>query len=85
APGAAAAEMVEAVILNSHRVLPVCVMLEGEYGQHNVALGVPVKLGYNGVEEIIDLKLTDEEMALMETSANHVKAVMKVLDDLKLF
>jgi malate dehydrogenase len=60
-------------------------MLEGEYGQHNVALGVPVKLGYNGVEEIIDLKLTDEEMALMETSANHVKAVMKVLDDLKLF
>ncbi len=85
APGAAAAEMVEAVILNSHRVLPVCVMLDGEYGQHNVALGVPVKLGYNGVEEIIDLKLKDDEMKLMEISANHVKSVMKVLDDLKLF
>ncbi len=85
APGAAAAEMVEAVVLNSHRVLPVCVMLDGEYGQHNVALGVPVKLGYNGIEEIIDLKLLPDEMALMETSANHVKSVMKVLDDLKLF
>jgi len=85
APGAAAAEMVEAVILNSHRVLPVCVMLDGEYGQHNVALGVPVKLGQNGVEEIIELKLNDEEMALMQTSSDHVKAVMKVLDDLKIF
>jgi len=85
APGAAAAEMVEAIILNSHRVLPVCVMLDGEYGQHNVALGVPVKLGQNGVEEIIDLKLNKEEMELMNISAGHVKTVMKVLDDLKVF
>ena len=85
APGAAAAEMVEAVILNSHRVLPVCAMLDGEYGQHNVALGVPVKLGYNGIEEIIELDLNKEEMELFNTSSNHVKAVMKVLDDLKIF
>ena len=85
APGAAAAEMVEAVILNSHRVLPVCAMLDGEYGQHNVALGVPVKLGYNGIEEIIELDLDDEEMELFNISSNHVKAVMKVLDDLKIF
>ena len=85
APGAAAAEMVEAVILNSHRVLPVCAMLDGEYGQHNVALGVPVKLGYNGIEEIIELDLNDEEMELFNISSGHVKAVMKVLDDLKIF
>jgi malate dehydrogenase len=60
-------------------------MLDGEYGQKDVALGVPVKLGQNGVEEIIELKLNDDEMALMQTSSDHVKAVMKVLDDLKLF
>ncbi len=85
APGAAVAQMVEAIILDSHRVMPVCVMLDGEYGLDNVALGVPVKLGENGVEQIIEVDLNDEEKALLYKSADHVKEVMKVLDDLKLF
>ncbi len=85
APGAAVAQMIEAIVLDSHRVMPVCVMLDGEYGLENVALGVPVKLGENGVENILEVKLNKEEMALLYQSAEHVKEVMKVLDDLKLF
>jgi len=85
APGAAVAQMIEAIILDSHRVMPVCVMLDGEYGLDNVALGVPVKLGQNGIEQIIEVKLNDQEKALLYQSAEHVKEVMKVLDDMKLF
>ena len=85
APGAAVAQMIEAVVLDSHRVMPVCVMLDGEYGLDNVALGVPVKLGQNGIEEIIEVNLTDDEKALLYRSADHVKEVMKVLDDMHLF
>jgi malate dehydrogenase len=85
APGAAVAQMIEAIVMDSHRVMPVCVMLDGEYGLENVALGVPVKLGQNGVEKIIEVDLNDREKALLYQSAEHVKEVMKVLDDLKLF
>ncbi len=85
APGAAVAQMVEAVIVDSHRVMPVCVMLDGEYGLRNVAIGVPVKLGANGIEKIIEVSLNEQEKALLYQSADHVKEVMKILDDLKLF
>ncbi len=85
APGAAVAQMVEAVIVDSHRVMPVCVMLDGEYGLKDVALGVPVKLGQNGVEQIIEVDLNDEEKKLLHRSYEHVREVMQVLDDLKLF
>ncbi len=85
APGAAVAQMVEAVIVDSHRVMPVCVMLDGEYGLNDVAIGVPVKLGANGIEKIIEVDLNEEEKALLYKSADHVKEVMQVLDDLKLF
>lgn len=85
APGAAAAQMVEAILQDSKRIFPVCTMLDGEYGLKNIALGVPVKLGKNGIEEIIELKLNEAEMALMNESAGHVRSVMETLDKMKLF
>jgi malate dehydrogenase len=80
APGAAAAQMVESILKNQHRVFPVCVKLEGEYGIDNCYLGVPVVLGKEGIEKIIELDLNDEEKALLETSRQHVAEVMEVLD-----
>ena len=61
APGAAAAQMVEAIIKNENRIFPVCALLNGEYGLHNIYLGVPVKLGKNGIEQIIELQLNNDE------------------------
>ncbi len=72
APGAAAAEMCEAIVKNSNRVLPCAVWLEGQYGLNDLFIGAPARLGRNGVEEIIDLDLTDAEMKLMNQSAEHV-------------
>jgi malate dehydrogenase len=85
APGAAATQMVEAIVDNQNRIFPACAYLNGEYGINDMYLGVPVKLGMNGVEEIIEIQLNDDEKALLNTSANSVKQVMQVLDDLKLF
>lgn len=85
APGAAAAQMVEAIICNQRRVYPVCAMLNGEYGMKNIYLGVPVILGKNGIEKIIEVTLDGEEKKLMEESAKAVKSVMTVLDDMKMF
>jgi len=80
APGAAAAQMVEAIVKDQRRVFPVCIKLEGEYGIKDCYLGVPAILGKNGIEKVIELKLTPEEMELMKTSQKHVKEVMDVLD-----
>jgi malate dehydrogenase len=85
APGAAVAEMVEAIVDDQRRVFPVCAYLNGEYGHKNIYLGVPVKLGKNGIEEIIQLDLNKNEMKLVEESAKSVKEVIAVLDDMKLF
>ncbi|UII35106.1 malate dehydrogenase [Fulvivirga ulvae] len=82
APGSAAAQMAEAIVKDQRRVFPVCVKLEGEYGIDNCYLGVPVILGKNGIEKIIELDLNDEEKALLNTSRDHVKEVMEVLDKL---
>lgn len=83
APGAAAAQMVEAIVRDQKRVFPVCVKLDGEYGINDCYLGVPVVLGKNGVEKVIELKLSADEMALMQTSRQHVLDVMAVLDNAK--
>ncbi|RLD25057.1 MAG: malate dehydrogenase [Bacteroidetes bacterium] len=80
APGAAAAQMVEAIVRDQKRVFPVCAWLEGEYGQKDIYLGVPVILGKNGIEKIIELDLNDQEKELLETSSGHVREVMGVLD-----
>lgn len=82
APGSAAAQMAEAIVKDQRRVFPVCVKLEGEYGIDNCYLGVPVVLGKNGIEKIIELDLNDQEKALLNTSRDHVKEVMEVLDKL---
>ncbi len=80
APGSAAAQMVEAIVRDQRRVFPVCVKLEGEYGINNCYLGVPVILGKNGIEKVIELQLDEKEMQLLKTSEGHVREVMEVLD-----
>ncbi|REJ81396.1 MAG: malate dehydrogenase [Bacteroidetes bacterium] len=80
APGAAAAQMVEAVIKDQKRIFPCCAWLQGEYGLKDIYLGVPVKLGRKGIEQIIELKLNKDEMELLNGSAKAVKEVMEVLD-----
>ncbi|WP_026474861.1 malate dehydrogenase [Alkaliflexus imshenetskii] len=82
APGSAAAQMVEAIVRDQRRVFPVCIRLDGEYGIENCYLGVPVILGKNGVEKVIELALNDDEMELLRTSRDHVIDVMNVLDRL---
>lgn len=76
APGAAAAQMVEAIILDQNRVFPCAAYLNGEYGQNELFLGVPVKLGHGGIKEIIEVDLNEEEQQLLDTSADHVHAVL---------
>jgi malate dehydrogenase len=79
APGAAAAQMVDAVVLDQHRVLPCTAYLEGEYGIDGLYMGVPVKLGAGGVEEVVELALTDDERQALEASAAAVREVVGVL------
>lgn len=83
APGAAAAQMVEAIVRDQKRVYPVCAWLEGEYGLKNIFLGVPVILGKGGIEKIIELQLTADEKKLLSNSAIAVKEVMDVLDKME--
>ncbi len=82
APGAAAAQMVEAVVRDQKRIFPCCVWLNGEYGLSDIYLGAPVKLGRKGVEKIIELQLNDQEKALLYDSANSVREVMEILDNM---
>ena len=82
APGAAAAQMVEAIVKDQRRIFPVCIQLQGEYGIDNCYLGVPVVLGKDGIEKIVELHLNEQEMTMMRTSEGHVREVMNVLDNL---
>ena len=82
APGAAAAQMVEAIAKDEHRIYPCCAWLNGEYGLNNIYMGVPVVLGKNGIERIITLDLNEAEMALVNSSAVAVKEVMDALDNM---
>ncbi len=85
APGSAAAQMAEAIVKDEQRIFPCCALLNGEYGLKDIYLGVPVKLGKNGIEQIIEVKLNDAEMNLLHSSAKSVKEVMDVMDNMKLF
>jgi malate dehydrogenase len=85
APGNAAASMVEMIIRDQRRVVPVCAYLDGEYGMKNIYLGVPVILGKNGIEKILEIDLNDEERALLDQSAKAVKSTLDVLDGMKMF
>lgn len=82
APGAAAAQMVESILKNENRIYPCCALLNGEYNLNGVFVGVPVKLGANGIEQLIELKLNESEMALLIDSAEQVRQVMEVYDGL---
>jgi len=79
APGAAAAQMVDAICLDQKRVLPCTAYLEGEYGIRGLYMGVPVKLGAGGVEEIVRLKLTADEKKMMRESSAAVREVVSIL------
>jgi malate dehydrogenase len=79
APGAAAAQMVDAIMLDEKRILPVTAYLEGEYGISDLYMGVPVKLGAGGIEEIVQLDLTGDEQQALQASADAVREVVGVL------
>lgn len=85
APGASAALMVETVLRDQRRILPISAWLRGEYGLQDIYFGVPVVLGENGVEQIIELQLNKKEMDLVKKSAKSVKETMLILDKMKMF
>jgi malate dehydrogenase len=79
APGAAAAQMVDAIILDEKRMLPCTAYLEGEYGIEGLYMGVPVKLGRGGIEEVVELELSEDEQTMLNESADAVREVVGVL------
>lgn len=79
APSAAAVQMCEAIVLDQRRILPCAAWLEGEYGMEGLFLGVPCKLGRNGLEAVIEVELTDEERSALEKSADAVREPMSAL------
>ncbi|MEO6487101.1 MAG: malate dehydrogenase [Thermoanaerobaculia bacterium] len=79
APGAAAVEMVEAILKDKRKILPCATYLQGEYGYEGLFVGVPVKLGFNGMQQIIEIKLTDEEKKALDHSASAVKELVEKL------
>lgn len=79
APSAAITQMVEAVLLDQKRILPACAYLEGEYGINGLCVGVPVKLGAGGMEQVIEIKLTPEEKAALDQSAASVQELVEVM------
>ncbi len=82
APGAAAALLVESIVRDQKRIMPCCVSLEGEYGQNDICMGVPVSIGKNGWENIIDYKLTGDEQAAFNKSAEAVRTMNNVLKEI---
>jgi malate dehydrogenase len=81
APAASVAQMIESIVKDQNRILPCSVLLDGEYGIHDTVVGVPVKLGRNCVEEVIELKLNDAEMNLLKTSSDFVhKNILECLE-----
>ena len=79
APSASAVEMVESIIKDKKKILPCAALLEGEYGINGLFVGVPVKIGANGIEQIFEIKLTDEEKAALKKSAGAVQELVDVL------
>ena len=84
APGAAAAEMAESILLNQHRILPCCSYLNGEYNLNDIYIGVPVKLGTTGIEQIIEIELNQEEQELFNTSVAHIRQTLNDFNELSI-
>ena len=80
APAASITQMAEAILLDKKRILPCCTYLEGQYGINNLCMGVPVKLGANGIESVIEITLTDEEKSAMKRSAASVQELVEVMN-----
>jgi len=80
APAASAVEMVEAIVKDKKKIIPSCVLAEGEYGIENTFVGLPVKLGSTGIEEILEIRLTDEERKALHVSASHVKELCEHIE-----
>ena len=83
APSAAITQMVEAVLLDKKRILPCCAYLEGEFGINGLCVGVPVKLGAGGIEQVMEINLTAEEKAALQGSAGSVKELVDVMREAK--
>jgi malate dehydrogenase len=79
APSASVVDMIESIVKDKKRILPCAVFLKGQYGVKDLYQGVPVKLGKKGLEEIIEIKLTEEEQAMLQTSVNDVRANVEKL------
>ena len=79
APSAAVTQMAEAILLDKKRILPCCTYLEGQYGIHGLYVGVPAKLGAGGVEEVFEIRLTDEERSALEKSAASVRELVEIM------
>jgi malate dehydrogenase len=79
APAASIVQMIDSIVNNRHRIMTCCVYLQGEYGHHDVCLGVPIKMGANGMEEIVPINLTKEEKTAFDKSAEDVKATIAKL------
>ncbi|HMQ06817.1 MAG TPA: malate dehydrogenase [Saprospiraceae bacterium] len=84
APGAASAQMVEAIVRDENRIFPVCAKLTGQYGLEDLFVGVPVVLGAGGIQSVIELKLKQDEMDLLHASAEQVREVIQVFDSMNL-
>lgn len=82
APGAAAASIVEAIMFDQKKLIPSCVMLDGEYGQKDICIGVPVIIGKGGAEKIVDIELTAGEKSKFEASADAVRKTNAVLNEI---
>jgi len=82
APAAAVAQMVDAILHDRQMVLPCAVLLQGEYGVDGLFVGVPVKLGRSGVQDIVEIELTDEEQAAFDASAGAVRELVDVMDQM---
>jgi len=85
APSMAITEMVEAILKDKKEIIPACVYPQGEYGYHDVFVGLPAKLGAKGIEEIVEFELSPQEKAALDESMRHVKELLKEVDGLKLF
>lgn len=84
APGASGAALVEAIVRDEQKIFPCCVALDGEYGQKDICIGVPVVIGKNGVEKIVDYKLNKEEQTAFDKSAEAVRSMNGVLKELNI-
>jgi malate dehydrogenase len=80
APAASVVQMIDAIVNNRKRIMPISVYLQGEYGYSDICLGVPVKIGAHGMEEIVPIKLTEDEKTALDISANDVKSMLKVIN-----